>query len=95
MVPLPPWAKEPAARRRRNPPAKLYFSQILPQRQPELHPRPEPLHGVEAADVLQILFFRLHQGGIQNGEVQLVGVVLGLVFNLGMDIMVVEPFHQV
>ena len=58
-------------------PVKLSFFQILPQGQPGLHPQPEPLHGVEAADVFQILFFRLHKRGFQNGEVQLVAIVLG------------------
>ena len=97
LVPLPPWAKEPAARRRRNLLGELIIlSNPPPAPRQNFTPHPEPLYGVEAADMLQgPVFSASIRADSKNGEVQLVAVVLGLVFDLGTDIMVVEPPHEV
>ena len=59
------------------------------------HTQPEPLKGIKAADKRQIFSLLLSQGGLQKGEVEFRLPVPGLVFQVGLDIMVIEPGHQI
>ena len=67
--------------------------QFFSKGHPCFHTQPEPLKGIKAADKRQIFSLLLSQGGLQKGEVEFRLPVPGLVFQVGLDIMVIEPIH--